>query len=500
MKTTLTQTSAIQNSGCRLDASYHASPGVQALHFLQQWANNAAPRHKPASRMLRDEPVEYRVGRRLDLLQDVCEPNGIFVPGRFKRIYVDDPEHGEPWLSPSEMQRTDLSHLRYVSRKFTLALNTLRIRKGYILLSRSGTIGNMVYARSDMEGLIGSDDIIRIVANSKKIPPGYLYAYLNSPLGKALIEQKTYGAVVQHIEAHHIRDLPVPRFAVDLEQHIHELIEQAAQLRVNANQLIHEARYQLLSQFGLPALTKDQFYFYGNCRAKRTPGCFVISSSELSSLTINAWNHADKLGHIRQLISNFGHTAPLRALLKPDGYFTGSWYKRIPTPVGSGAELISQRELFNNRKEGNWISTVPVHGLEEEQVEPGMILVAGVGTMGESEVFGRCEFVWDNFEDKLVVAEVIRVVADPAKIDPGYLFAFLSSEYGFRLFRSTISGTKLCRFIAPLVLSFPVPMLAKSQQESIGDYIRSAYDNRSAATKMEDNAQSILYAELGLEK
>ena len=86
-------------------------------------------------------------------------------------------------------------------------------------------------------------------------------------------------------------------------------------------------------------------------------------------------------------------------------------------------------------------------------------------------------------------------------MDSGYLFAFLSSEYGFRFLRSTITGTKLCRFIEPLVMELPIPLPnTKSDMTRIGDMIRQAYDYRSKAIDLEDEAQALLVNYLGLKK
>ena len=104
----------------------------------------------------------------------------------------------------------------------------------------------------------------------------------------------------------------------------------------------------------------------------------------------------------------------------------------------------------------------------------------------------------DNLENKLVVAEVIRVKANPKQVNPGYLFTYLSSEYGFRLLRSTISGTKLCRFIQPLVMNIPVPIVDMQAQQEIGDKIRHAYDKRAQALELKDQAQALLTEALGL--
>lgn len=492
MKTATTTAAQLEEAGRRLDASYHASEGVRAHRFIREWAGQTTRPQVTAKGTTKERSQLYS-RRRLDTLAEVCLPNGIFIPSRFKRIFVDDPAHGAPYLTGgSILQAEPLTGAKLLSYRHTANMEELALHERMILITCSGTIGNCVYVNANFKGAVGSPDLIRIMANPKNILSGYLYAWLSSPLARALIQQKTYGAVVPHIEAHHVVDLPVPRLDAATEQRIHELIERAAHLQTQANQLIVQSRLDLLARVGLPALQSTDYYFYGNIRLNREPGFFITSSSKISTLTINAWNHGDKFVLIRERIEAAGPHAELGSLLKPGGYHTGSWYKRIPGEPGRGQRLISQKQLFSLRKNGDWIATAPINNLEAELVTPGTTLIAGVGTMGESEVFGRCEFVWKNLEDKLVVAEVIRVEADPERINPGYLYCFLSTEYGFRLLRSTISGTKLCRFITALVLSLPVPLAPAKTQEAIGAEVSRAYELRAASLQLEDQAQALL--------
>jgi hypothetical protein len=64
MKVTVTPAHALSGEGQRLDASYHASPGVQALRTLRDWASASrrynAGRAAPAARIHR--PVMRRGG------------------------------------------------------------------------------------------------------------------------------------------------------------------------------------------------------------------------------------------------------------------------------------------------------------------------------------------------------------------------------------------------------------------------------------------------------
>jgi hypothetical protein len=75
MRTISTSAQGFNIGGLRMDASFYASPGVQATQTLQNW--------KKANKR-----------NRIEALHEVCIPRGYFIPSRFKRVYVRDEKHG----------------------------------------------------------------------------------------------------------------------------------------------------------------------------------------------------------------------------------------------------------------------------------------------------------------------------------------------------------------------------------------------------------------------
>ena len=93
MKTATTTAAQLEEAGRRLDASYHASEGMRAHHFIRQWAGQTE-HPEPIAKGTTKERTQTYSKRRLDTVAEVCMPGGIFIGGRAKRIYVVDTEQG----------------------------------------------------------------------------------------------------------------------------------------------------------------------------------------------------------------------------------------------------------------------------------------------------------------------------------------------------------------------------------------------------------------------
>lgn len=489
MKVTVTPAHALTGEGQRLDASYHASPGVQALRTLREWASAPPVATMGAPHLLRESAPGY-VARRLDRLADVCVPGGVFIGGRSKRIYVDDPERGIPFLSSSDMLMASFDGVKLISKKQP-ELDSLILRRGWTLISRSGTIGNTAYVRQDMDGLAGSEHIMRVAPDPDKIPPGYLYAFLSSRLGTDIIKAGTFGSVIDTIDPERISNLPIPRLDAATEERIHGLIEQAAQLRAEANELNDTAKQDLVLQVGLPELS---------LRDSLTKGCHIFLSQSQSLLyrSLTAWNYNPIMQRIKDTVMRNEYSR-LGEVVVANGIRYGSQFKRIDASPQKGIRLLSQTHVFQTAPEGRWISRQSVPDYREFMVAQNTILVAAQGTTGDNELFGHCQLSHRNFEDCMITQHILRIIPNEDRIEPGYLFAFLSSEYGFQLLRSTACGTKLLGLILPNVGAIPIPRLSGSAESDIARKIIHSYDKRADAVDLEEQALSLLSKGLNLQ-
>lgn len=449
----------------RFDGSYHISDGTIYLKKLRKMP------HKE--------------------LQELT--SNIFTAGRNKRVYTDK-EFGFPYLSNSDVVKNNpFESCNYNSKKYGFDKTAL-LKEGMILTGRVGAIGQTSYVSSELEEFqaMGSDNIIRIVAKDKSLS-GYIYAFLVSRFGKTLLERLAAGGVQPYISEEMLKDIPIPILPEATQQKIHNLIVDAAALRVEANKLLREANIKILKYCKLSSLKNEDYEYFGNYTYGRSISTFKINIKEISAISINAFNYSKRISNLKDRIKTNSYLNLSDCLIDNNFFSTGS-FKRLEVTSDKHIKLLNQSDIFNSRKIGKNISRAFVGNVR--LVEYGEVLIAGVGTLGESETFCRVIFGNEEIEDQLISGEFIRMKVNEKIIPSGYLFAWLNSDYGFRLIRATHSGTKLCRPIPELLKQIPIPILENNRMHEIDFDVKSAHTKLFAALNKENQAIELIEKEI----
>ena len=134
----------------------------------------------------------------------------IFYPGRFKRRYVERSPGAIPFLGG-----TNISQLLVKTDKWLAPdnphLDQLRVQKGWLLVTRSGSTGIVSSVPAAWDGFAISEHVIRIVPSTDAVVPGeYLLAYLRSEQAQRTIHRGIFGSVIDEISPDYLGDLPVP--------------------------------------------------------------------------------------------------------------------------------------------------------------------------------------------------------------------------------------------------------------------------------------------------
>jgi len=414
-------------------------------------------------------------------LQAVClhGRGGLVNAGRIKRLWVADERHGLRFLSSTDILKSDLSDLQFISKKAAHANPKIVIKSGWTLITRAGTIGRMAFARADMDGLACSEDVLRVIPDPEKIPPGYLYAYLSSKFGVPLVVGGTYGAIIQHIEPHHIADLPVPRLGQKLEDKAHALVAEAADLRARAAQALQKAidrveltlgapRHPPTGTSGLSQLVKSS--------TLRTEMRFEGYYYNPRALTVDRW-----------------------ALEHPNGFwplgevadvFDVPPFKHIYVEAGYGTPFFTSGDLFFlDRHADKYLSRSRTRDLDKYVIEQGWVLLARSGQLGG--ILGRPQFADSALHQASTSDHVIRIVAK--SVPAGYLYAYLATpSVGYVLLTRTMTGASIPALWPTYLKKLLVVKSAQRFMAAIHEQVTTAFEDRVKATALEDEARQIV--------
>ncbi|MHC5196499.1 methylation-associated defense system restriction endonuclease subunit S MAD5 [Pseudomonas frederiksbergensis] len=455
MNARVVRSSWLEKGGRRLDCNPYMSGALEALDALKRL------------------PMTEK-------LSDVTER--IFHAGREARVWVDDPEFGVPFLGSTDILAADLSVQPLLAKKQVERNELFTLGEGWTLITRSGTIGRMAYVRPDMANMACSEHVLRVVPNPGRIPSGYLYAFLSCRYGVPLVVSGTYGAIVQHIEPEHIAGLPVPRLGAALEAKIDQLISSAANDISESNRLTNLATKTLLNSIGRVDLQDNSWN-----KDQRALGWLEQS---VSSESLRALNYDPRIAQIRHEIETRRHSL-LGELCDPSQFKGKIIFTRIDADPEHGYMLLGQRNAFQVRPEGRWISRKSVKGLGLI-VPPGTTLVPSHGTLGEFELYCRALIVTKRTAQYAYSGDFFRCVPIKGAIEPGYLFAFMRSRLAFRMLRSISTGGKQQEQHPAMMYRLPIPRLDDEKEREIAALVDRGCQLYDRGLDSEDQARSLI--------
>ncbi len=408
--------------------------------------------------------------------EGLCQ--GGYYPHRFKRVYVS-PEKGVPFLSSSEIISLRPKTNNFVSKNYTLKLDRLLPEKWDVLISRSGTIGNIGLATETFIGNALSEHVIRLQANEPETA-GYVAAFLRSRYGRPQLIQGTFGSVVDQIEPEHLERVLIPDLPPIRRIEIGRLMCQAGELRDEANHLLDEADRLLHERLNLPYL-KD-IALRGSASFTTT-----IKASQLMGRLEASFHNPEAIAAEKQLaqlpveITKIGDqrvTKEVRAITK--------FRERTYVDKG-GIPMLSSKQLFQvdpidvkRLAKGAHTKDLP-----EIQLEENMIAVTRSGTIGKVQIIPKYMAAWTASED------ATRILASD-DINAGYLYAWLASDSGYCLMTRCSYGSVILEVDQEMFSSVHIPLPELSIRNEIGDLVLKANQLRDKAWRNEQEAISKL--------
>lgn len=447
MKTATINICAVRSIHFRSDASYHLSEGQ---HVQRSIASSPYP-----------------------LLSIRQVADDIFIGNRARRVYVKNAKYGIPFLSSSDILKADLDNVKLASKKYTPDIERMSLKKGWTLISRSGTIGNCAFANAKHAQKLASEHVIRLIPNNI-LREGLIYAYLASKYGHSLLTQGTFGAVIQHIEPAFVGSIAIPQFPESFQQEVDDLIQKSARLREEASDALEYAIGYFDTLFLIP--------FKENCLSKVSSKEILTSINKRfeASFHISEGKDIDKYIKEHYEWKSLGEVCS--NISRPD-IFKRYYVKKGVTFLG-GADIFlatpDSEKRLSPKKNAN---------IGALMIKEGTILLPRSGTIG------NVAWAHAGHAQKLASEDVIRITPNDI-LRAGYVYAFLASKYGKKLIQRYIFGSVIQHVEPPHLKLIPVPIIDKKVMDDIHDKVMVYSSAMGKAIEYERKAITMVEQEI----
>ena len=401
---------------------------------------------------------------------------------RFKRIWVEKSDM--PIYQPSTIVDVKPSPDGYISKLTQTNIDALKVHRGQVLMTCSGTIGKVSYVSNTLDNKIFSHDLLRIDCK-EAVDQGYIYTYLKSTLGNKILLTNSYGAVITHIEPEHLATVPIPDAPREIKERIHNLIVRSYELRDESNDLIDQATQLLIDELHLPDIHDFDVKDYKKDAPVET---YSVKLSDLNGRADASYHVpivdaiVEHLKKYADEVTTIGDPRISNAVLLPPRF------ARVYVDEGYGRVLIGGKQLYELDPSSKKYLSNTKHKklLDQLEVYQNTVLITRSGTIG------KVAFVPKHWEHWIPSDHIIRVVPANDAI-AGYLYIFLCSDYGYELITRYTYGSVVDEIDDNHVRQIAIPLLKnKEVQKQINDLALEANEKRYEAYKLEQQALRIM--------
>ena len=401
-------------------------------------------------------------------------------PGRFKRIYVEK-EDGIPFFLPSQLGETQPKPSKYISEKTYKSIKGVEIKPNSLLLSRSGTIGKCAISSRTTIGKVYSDDVIRVFFRSD-CDLGYVYAYFCTPIGQLMLQTNNYGAVVQHIEPEHLKNIIIPNAPDSIKKKIHNLVVESYDLRDKSNELIDEAEQILYEELQLPPIEQLKPTYFDKDVDLRN---YTTKLSELN-LRLDCSYHTPETIAILDIIRiNAKEIKKIGNKEISQKIVLAGRFKRTYVDNKNGIPFFGGKQLLELNPSNMKYLSVDQHAkriVKELQLKENMIAVTCSGTIGKVNIVPKH---WKNWALNQHVMRIVPATDDIA----GYIYCWLNTDYAYRLIVRNTYGSVVDEIDDQQLAQVVIPLLKNvTKQKEINDKVLQANELRYQAYLKEQEA------------
>lgn len=288
------------------------------------------------------------------------------------------------------------------------------------------------------------------------------------------------------MEPEHLEEVVIPNADRSIKDHINELIMRSFSLRDESNELLDKAKELLVSALHLPDVSE----FVGEkVDTDSSVNNFQVSLSQLQN-RVDASFHIPSVNAIEEHLRKYAQEIiPLGDKRLSKSVLLPGRFKRVYVEEGQGRVFFGGKQIYELDPSNKKYLSSSQHSermKKELEILENTILITRSGTIGKVTIAPK------HWEHWIINEHVIRVFPKDDQI-AGYLYTFLSSDYGYQLITRFTYGSVVDEIDANHVSRIPIPILKDSEtQNEINRLTLLANEKRYLAYKMEMKAMKEL--------
>lgn len=389
--------------------------------------------------------------------------------------FVEYKESGIPFIRGVNMKDglLDFSDTLYIDETAHKLLWKSEVKPNTILLSMSGTIGDVAIAMPDYKYPMNSNqDIAKITLNGG-LNPYYLYTFLRSKYGQNFLKREARGSVQQHVFLSQMENIRVPLLSPDFQQKIESLVKSAHEKLSRSKSLYAQAEKTLLCELGL----KDW-------QPKKEPVSIKAFSDFASSGRLDAEYYQSKYDELFEKLAKFdckmlGDIVSIKKSVEPGS----ESYKEDGIPFIRVSDVskfgIAETDLHLSAKEFN---------LETLRPHKDTILFSKDGSIG---IAYKCEQELD-----IITSGALLHLDVKDSVLPDYLTLILNSIVVRLQAERDSNGAIIQHWKPDDIKRVIIPILPQETQKKIAELIQRSFALRQESKQLLESAKLAVEAEI----
>ena len=192
-----------------------------------------------ASTYLRDGYGFVRLANQCDNHKRLGDLADIWQPSRLTGYTVPEGK-GLPFFTAGQVFEDFPRVRKWLAAPFVPQADSRFVKQDWLLLSRSGVVGNVTAVYPHHLNKVITDDLLRIEPKDQD-EYGWLYAYMKTDFFKQIARASQYGHMIKHIEVAHANEFPVIMPDAATRKAIGDKAAEAVRLRGEAWKLRDDA-------------------------------------------------------------------------------------------------------------------------------------------------------------------------------------------------------------------------------------------------------------------